>query len=67
MLLKILTCDCIINSLSENGIEFDIFRTFDTCECNSEHKIVVTTCKIHKLNVNGFVRNYFQSVICSCV
>ena len=67
MILKVLTCDCIISYLKDIGLEFDVFTTFGACQCNEDHRIFATVCNSHPLNVTGFARNYFASVICRCV
>ena len=64
MKLKVLTCDCFLPQMNDTDVEFEVQNRFDACECGHlPHRIAVTKCGFHDLNVNGFFRHYFASVI----
>ena len=69
MMLKVLTCDCLINHLADiDSIELEVPNRFEDCDhFSSPHEVVATKCGFCRLNFSrGFFRNYFPSVKCSC-
>ena len=64
---EILTSDCKISELEEKRIHISYTANSFDCLCEIEHEVVSTICPLHKLNLVGLPRNYFESTNCSCV